>query len=289
MPSIICPSPQILDQSFPRDADELNIIASALGKLVELSLEKRLKVLQTEQFESLIDAEFIWAEKKNLDAEQTSLLYDITRQFAQLYLNSAENIEYIDINVTEYISHPLPEKCHGEMVNLLADELGRILIIHDQCIAKDEYFIGIACPYGFSGDEVDTYQSPTTARYFPLVGEKTFETMLSDAYEWYIPSKTDIENRNVARDDLERNYAIIGISDIDSVRGRGSHQLLVIEGKRSISWPQPQRKGEKDVQKYILDELSEALNYPINVIKYALREGKLPERRCKLDRLKPQR
>ncbi len=33
MSALLCPSPVILDQSFPRDEDELNLVAVALGEL----------------------------------------------------------------------------------------------------------------------------------------------------------------------------------------------------------------------------------------------------------------
>jgi len=33
MPTLLCLSPVILDQSFPRDDDELNLVAIALGEL----------------------------------------------------------------------------------------------------------------------------------------------------------------------------------------------------------------------------------------------------------------
>jgi len=281
MPPLLCPSPQILDQAFPRTEDELQIIAIALGEMQNALSDQRAGIILTQEFEAIMDM-IDWQN------QPYPLIIEVQRLFSQLFLQTHPLVIYLDVPTlpqSDYHQHPLPSKCTGLVIANLSDELGKILVMHDQCIEKDEYFIGIACPYGFSGGDLDTYQSPAIERYFPLVGKKTFEIMLDDAYEWYIPAKMDITNRSVDRNDLERNYAVIGISHIDSEKGRGSHQMLIIKGHRDISLPKPQRKGEKNIQDYVLKELSQTLRYPIDVIKYALLEGKLPERRCKLKRL----
>lgn len=282
---LVCPSPQILDHSFPRTEDELEVIAISLGHIIEKLEEKNLALLHTNTLDDFISSYYP-------DWNQYPMLRDVWVALNQLISHPSQELIYEDLlQVENYIPHLIPQKSTSKkdtesLLDLWMDELGKILILHDQCIEKNEFFIGIACPYGFSGGELDTYDNPTDQRVFPLVGLETFEKFLVDADEWYIPIKMDISNKSVDINNLERNYSVIGISHIDSEKGRGSHRVLVIDGHRDISLPKPQRKGDKSVQDYVLKELAQTFNYSIDVIKYALIEGELPERRCKLERLK---
>ena len=54
MPPLLCASPVILDQSFPRNEYELRIVAIALGEIEKLISENRIHVLLTDVLSQII-------------------------------------------------------------------------------------------------------------------------------------------------------------------------------------------------------------------------------------------
>jgi hypothetical protein len=54
MPKLLCPSPVILDQSFPRDDDELNLVAVALGELQLYIEEDKAHLIVTNILRDLV-------------------------------------------------------------------------------------------------------------------------------------------------------------------------------------------------------------------------------------------
>lgn len=280
---LICPSPQILDHSFPRTEDDLEVIAISLGHIIGKLEEKILALLHTNTLDDFISS-------YHPDWNQYPMLRDVWVALNQLISHpSQESISEDLLQVENYVPHIVPQKSSYKkdsesLLELWMDELGKILILHDQCIEKDEYFIGIACPYGFSGGDVDTYQSPAIERYFPLVGEKTFETVLDDAYEWVIP--LDIARKTPCIKHLTSSVLeILGASGMEQ---GGKHKHVIFS---DVSVPfRNHGNPNEELKDYFFDGLIKAKvirekGYTQSVLKYILTEGKLPERRCKLKRL----
>lgn len=141
---------------------------------------------------------------------------------------------------------------------------------------EGDFFIGIACAYGLTDEELDEYINPENYRVFPLVAQKEIEKLI-DAYDWNIPS--DIHQKNVTVENIKKNYQAIG-GVLESPE-RDSHYKVKFPGQRPWTFsvntdPLPER---------YLKQLVEKTAYPIGVIKAALISGKLPKKILRFDKL----
>lgn len=277
MPKLLCPSPVILDQSFPRDDDELNLVAVALGELQLYIEEDKAHLIVTNILRDLVaDFEgFDWT-----PPSRDKIQGEIYRLIQQLLLRKHERLvqldNYIDLSsIREYSPHPIPKGCEKQgLVEMWSDELGIILVLHEQCRKKDEYFIGVACEHGFAGEPIGEYDNSENTRAFPLVGLENID-ILADAYEWDTPK--DIHQKPVSFQNAKKNIHIIGGT---IARTEGDHFNVVFEGGRT--WPLTLRDP---VPPPFLDELVPITHYPLKVIKTALITGKLPTKINKFEKL----
>jgi hypothetical protein len=280
MSCLLCLSPILLDQSFPRNEEELRIVASALGELEEFVGSGKAKLVTTQILSDFID-EFDWA------STSSNLLMEIYRFLSQLLLRQNDQIvnmnKYFDCisnhPAPTYCLHPLPKSCesHGGLLEFWSDELGKILFLHDQCNDNDDnFFIGVACAHGFAGQCIDEYVNPENRRGFPLISPENID-ILSEAYEWDIPN--DIHQKSVSVENVKKNcHAIGGVLDKPD---RDSHYKVSFQGQRPWTFsinadPIPER---------FLRQLVDLTPYSIDVIKTALIEGKLPRKKLRLEKL----
>lgn len=276
MPSLLCPSPVILDQSFPRNDEELNLVAMALGEL-QLSFEEdKVDLILTETLKELVaDFEgFDWT-----PPSRDKIQGEIYRLLQQLFLREHKRLiqleNYINLSsIREYAPHPVPKTCQKQgLVEMWADELGIMLILHDKCRNKDENFIGVACEQAFAGEPLGEYENNENSRVLPLVGPDNLE-ILADAYDWDTPK--DIHQKTVSLQNAQKNIHVIGGT---IARCEGDHFNVVFEGGRT--WPLTLRDP---VPPPFLDELVPITHYPLRVIKTALITGKMPRKILKFEK-----
>lgn len=279
MTCLLCLSPILLDHSFPRNEEELKIVAFALGELEEFVSSGKSKLAKTQTLSDFID-QFDWT------STHSNLLMEIYRFLSQLLLRQDDRVvdidKYLDwissSSTLTYYSHPLPKRCENEtgLLDFWSDELGKILFLHDQCINhNDEFFIGVACAYGFAGQGVDEYTNPENRRFFPLVDPDNI-SILSDAYEWNIPS--DIHQKSVSIANIKKNCQIIG--GVLEPPDRDSHYKVKFQGQRPWTFS----NNDDPVPERYLRQLVDKTTYPIDVIKTALIQGELPRKVLRLEK-----
>lgn len=278
MPCLLCLSPVLLDQSFPRDEEELRTVASALGELEKFISGDAVQLITTQTLFDFIDA-FDWA------STNPNLLTEIYRFLSQLLLRQDDRIvdmdKYISLanssTTQTYYPHPLPGRCENQegLLDLWSDELGRILCVHDQCVSND-FFIGVACANGFSGEFIDEYINPKEYRVFPLISPDNINILLN-AYEWDIPN--DIHQRSVSVENVKKNCKVIG--GVLEKPDRDSHYKVKFQGQRSWTFS----INDDPVPEPYLRELVDLTPYSKNVIKVALISGNLPAKVLRLERL----
>ena len=178
MPPLICASPIILDQSFPRNEDELRIVKVALGEIQYFIENDLAHVILTNGLRDIVES-FDWNQSSK---------YDIYKLLDQWFLQKHKRLVEIDVsNIKDYVAHPIPKGCSGQgLVIFWADELGRMLVLHDRCCPVGRFFIGVGCERAFAGDCLGEYDNPNGERVFPLVGPENINK-LAEAYEWVLP------------------------------------------------------------------------------------------------------
>ena len=271
MPPLICGSPVIVDQSFPRDQDELKAVSVTLGEIQRQIENGEINLLLTEELAVLIE-EFDWNERNNY-----SLIVDIHRLLNQWFLKSHDRLIRIDLSdIVDYKQHPIPEGCNQlGLVDIWADEVGKLLKLHDSCCPGKSYFIGIACEKAYSGLTPRCYCNHKADRYFPLVGPNEIPNLLIDAYDW--ESIPNIHNRKIYIDDIFNNYRALGASKIINPSG-GSHYKMIFPNSR----PWVISNNIDPIPDTFLDELIDITGYPIKVIKEALCTGEKPRKILRL-------
>jgi len=274
MPPLICCSPAILDQSFPRNEEELTIVAVALGEIQGCIQGDEVYLIITHDLRELILA-FDWNVRSRYP-----LLLDIYRLLDQWMLQRHEHLVEINVSeVCEHCPHPVPQGCTlVGLVEIWSDEVGKILFLHDRCCPRREFFIGVACASAFAGKEKGAYDNPDGNRCFPLIGPDDLN-QIADAYEWDIPP--NIHQKNVSFDDVMKNYNAIGASCVESPSS-GSHFLVKFD--RGRSWPLDRNFDPLPVDH--LRQLIAITGYPLAVIKTALINGKLPEKVLRFAKLR---
>jgi len=264
MPPLLCLSPLILDQSFPRDKNELSLVSGVLGTIQDLVEQDKIHFILTYNLRQLVQ-QFNWAQ------DQNKTLFDIYRLLNQWFLQPNERLLEINVSkINDYNLHPIPRNCIGEGNSILwSNEMGKLLVLHDKCCTHDTFFIGVACEGAFSGKDKGVYDNPKNQRVFPLVGYGDIRT-LDDAFQWDIPS--NIHNKNVSFDNFCKNYRVIGGISIN--KPRGSHYKVNFKGSR----PWELDRNDDPIPDAYLRELSDITKFPILVLKTALIYGRLPKK-----------
>jgi hypothetical protein len=152
-----------------------------------------------------------------------------------------------------------------------ADEVGRLLVIHDVSIGSYGFSIGIACEQAFCGKEPNSYNNPHKLRCFPMVGPKQIQE-LEDAYEWEQISE-EVHSKSVTFDDVIQNYYVLGASEIEFPQ-RGSHYKVRFPGNRSWTLD----RNVNPIPDRFLKELENITDLPLPVIKSVLLFGSRPRK-----------
>jgi len=269
MPPLLCPSPQLLDQSFPRGQAELLLVATALGEIERCLSDNSAGVILTGTLQSYIEL---------FDFQRTEpypLLTDIYQLLVRWFLQPHSGIVRVPVETVLHApSHPVPAECqHDALVEVWADEVGRILVLHDRYCSAQEFFIGVACARGFAGEPLGQYSNPHGIRAFPLVAPGDLGD-LEDAYRWDVPQ--DFTGRLVSFEDAKKNCPLLGAKEVREPHG-GSHYQVKFPVR---TWPLD--KNYPYVPERYLRELVAITGYPLSVVKYALITGKLPPRVLRL-------
>jgi hypothetical protein len=271
MPPLVCPSPKMLDQSFPRNTDELNIVSTALGEMQRLLKADEIHIILTQSIQRLAGT-FEW-----VNSPSYPLLMEIYTLVSRWFLNPHEGLiipNLLDVN--SYKPHPMPKGCDTKVFsNTWSDEVGKLLVKHDINADRGKFYIGVGCESALCGMTLGSYSCSAGERVFPLVGPKEIKT-LDDAYIWKCSG--DVLRMNIPLNSAISNCGVLGASHVEPPNG-GSHYKAIFPGKQR-SWiidsnydPVP--------DKYVR-ELESITGFELVAIKYALLEGKLPDKVCRI-------
>jgi hypothetical protein len=255
-PPVVCPSPALLDQSFPRNVEELTRVAVALGTLGAMMSADDVRLLLTHAFEDLF-LSFEW------QRTQTPLLRDIHRMLA-LWFQQTHGVITIDLPDETVTPHPLPQGCSGDgLAEFWAQDVAKVLAAHNQCCLRDGPFIGVACDKAFAGEPLGSYENPQGLPVLPLVGPDNVKE-LAPAYEWRV--SVDLLRKDVSFADAKKHVPLLG----GRVQGAtGSHYPVKFRGARTwvLDW------NDDPVPDTFIRELVEITGYPFPVIKATLLTG----------------
>jgi hypothetical protein len=274
MPPLLCPSPEILDQSREREGDELQRIAVALGSIVETVSVGAAHVLLTPILREVVSgfARQPW--------KHHGLMLEVYRLLSYWFLQRHDALVELDVSsVTDYDAHAVPVGCtKGGLVPFWADELGRLLVIHDECGPSNGFSIGIACDRAFAGEPLGAFDGAHAGRVFPLVGPDQVKSVLLDAYEWEI-------DRNLIRKHISLRLARENCFALGATKvlppERDSHFKFVFPG-HPRNWTLS--RNDDPVPVRYLRQLCDITGYPLGVVRHALLAGVLPGKRLRFDR-----
>ena len=272
MPPLICPSPILVDHSFPRDDNELRRAAVALGELAGLLEQGEIELLLTVALEDLLSV---------FDAgsgdRPYSLIHDIHGLLDTLMLNTPDGVVRVNLDSVEFSTkHPIPESCSDDgLVDLWSEEMGKLLSVHDNVQTGTGFFIGVACDLAFSGQPLGKYRPPPT-RALPLVGP-TDMAALESSCGWSVLPAT--HGREVSFAQVIRNIHLLGATEVRPP-GSGSHYMVSFPGTR----PWPLDKNVDPLPDRFLKQLIDKTGYALPVIKSVLVSGRKPRSVCLLSR-----
>jgi hypothetical protein len=273
VPPLLCLSPGILDQSRQREITELRRIAIALGTIAQMVSEDSVRVLLTPMMREVV-GEFAGHPWK-----YHALMQDIFRLLSQWFLQKHGGLVELDpASITGNVPHPVPFGCAADgLVMIWADEMGKLLIVHDEYGPKGGFSIGIACDKGFAGESLGEYSAESAGQpRFPLVDPQAARSLL-DAYEWEYDG--NVQRRKVTIEAAKSNCFALGCTKVLPPR-RDSHCKFIFPGKRS--WTLSLNVNPVPVA--YLQELCGITGYPMKVVRHALLTGSLPPRRLRFRR-----
>lgn len=271
MPPLLCLSPVILDQSFPRTEVELRNVGIALGDIQEIvETTDSVHVALTDAIASFIEF-FEWGHPL-CPYDQ---LEQIHRLMVQWLLQPSERIVWFKCSATTE-RYPVPcTNSEGDLLDFWAEDMAVLARAHEAKTGGREAFIGIACPYLFARTV-----AVHPCRYlqseeggFPIVGPDTYESSLADAYEWVLPH--DLHQKLVTIRSAKANIGAIGGT---IRRSSATHYEVTFPGGRT--WPLD--VNTDPLPPRFIKELEESTGLPDDVIKFALLEGELPLQRLKI-------
>jgi len=269
MPPLLCPSPDIIDQSFPRSNDDLDTVKAALGVLLDSIEEGLCTILLTQVLSEfivqIVEETFAWEK-----LETYPDLHLVYRVLAEIGLQP-RGVQRVNVSgVANYVAHPIPEglEC-GDFAQRWSEEVGRLFVIHSQCCTRGEYFIGIACTLAFAGKTKGKYNNPDSAPTFPLAGPKEIKC-LQDPLKWDIPD--DMHRRNVSFKDAYRRIVLLG-GNVHKPSG-SSHYQVQFPGQRTWTLD----RNTDPIPERFLRQLESITGEKVEVVKYVLLNGTWPQR-----------
>lgn len=272
MVALVCGSPLLLDHSFPRTYQEMQLAAITLGEIDKQIDNEEIQLVITKMLEELI-LEIDWSDRTNV----FPLLMDIQRYLSKLFLRKHNQLIKLDLSaICDYSSHPIPRGCSfNGLAEIWADELGKLLKTHDECCPSNNFFIGIACEKAYSGLPIGSFQHNGDSRHFPLIGLNDIEDKLVDAYVWDI--HPDIRRQTLWNSNIFNNYKVIGSYKIEKPPG-SSHYKVKFKNKR----PWELDVNVDPVPNRFISQLETITGLPATVLKAALLTGSLPLKRIRI-------
>jgi hypothetical protein len=271
---LLCPSPVLWDQSFPRSEKTLSIVGKALGE-IQLLLEKEQALVALTPMLQLFVSDF--------DFTRTGpypLLTIIHNLMVQWCLQPGRAVKVIETDqIPHSPSHPLPEGCQRDPNSAIwAEELGKVLCVHDQNAENGTFYLGIACPYGFSGLPKSSYPPKDSAvRKFPIVAKDDID-QLGDAFMWEIPA--NLHTQLVSFRDAHDHIRLLG--GMVDTPGSGSHYTVTFPG---AARPWVLDRNEDPLRDDFVKQLVPLTHYDFDVIKSVLVYGQFPSRKFRLESL----
>jgi hypothetical protein len=272
MTALLCPSPALLDQSFPRDVDELRLIGVALGEITGCVQDARAELLITDALREFVEF-FEWENR-----EDYALLNEIYRLLGLLLLQPEGRVVNVMLDSTIVAPlHPVPVGTQaGPLVDYWQIEMGKLKWVHDQCCDNAD-FAAIACERAFAGGECADLANPDDLPAFRLVGSEDLDGM-GDAYEWITPK--GVRGWIVSVADAARNVTLLGASAVEPPSS-GSHYKVRFRDKR----PWMLDRNEDPQREEFLKQLVPITGYPLEVVIYTLIQGEFPPRVLRLRRV----
>jgi hypothetical protein len=269
---LICPSPNIIDQTFPRSVDELRLISRALGRIAQGIAEGEFVLVLTEPLRAFIGQADYFDWSKISEFPQLQIIYYTLAQFG-LQLSGVESIDVS--GVSGHQPHPVPRGCtEGNLVGDWSDETGRLYALHEGCRpANAQPFIAVACTSAFAGEALGGYENPGNVPHFVLIGPDGIEHLL-DAEEWDVSD--DVARQSVSFDDAKNKIRLLG-GTVTKPKGSSHYQVRFMNAR---TWPLD--FNYPDVPEAYLKELIPITGFELRVIKYVLLNGKWPKRRKRL-------
>ena len=267
MPPLLCLSPQLLDQSFPRSDIELHVVADVLADLDGLRMAEIAHLALPDTLASYVE-EICWSRPN-----PQGRLLDVHRYLVALFAQPASGVVRVDVEcVADAPPHPIPAGCQMEgWADEWAEEVGRLLRRHDRSLPGNGFFIGLFV--GSSGATsasyaYDSHQRPTD-RSFPLVDAGTLDD-LEDAYASDVPAH--YADRTVKLRDVLRNYRALGAIALERPSG-DDHYHVVFPGGKKLTFAQ----NWTEIGENVISELRGLTKWSSAEVKYALCEGKNPK------------
>jgi hypothetical protein len=172
--------------------------------------------------------------------------------------------------------HPLPAGLLSEgLTKKWSEEVGKLLVLHDQQTGDEKYFIGVACHKAFANLEITNYDPALpTCRRFPIVGPNSFGS-LDSSEGWVIPP--DQHGKQVSYGAAKANVPVLG--GTLATCEEGSHLKVHFLGAR----PWILDRNVDPLPERFIKELIPIVKLPYEVIKYALLNGSLPTQALKIE------
>jgi len=152
---------------------------------------------------------------------------------------------------------------------LWSEEVAKLLIEHDKVCTASIFFIGIACPKAFAGDQLGSYCPLPDARHFPLVGPNEIAGLAS-YWTWSIPKNLHQHKVTVAQ--AKANIDVLG-GQIEKQTSGTSH-IRVDFGKGRGTWTLGTNDDPQEDSR--IAQIEPLCGKPFEFVKYALLYGKEP-------------
>lgn len=273
MPPLVCPSPDVIDQTFPRSNAEMILVRAALSNLTQLIAKDQCVILLTQVLSTFIvelQNTFSWEKMESFPDLQ--IIYRVLAEFGL----QQHGVQRIDVSTMDsYQLHPVPKglECR-DFAHNWSDELGRLFVLHSRFSKPGSYFVGVACTLAFGGQAKGSYDNTTSAPAFPLIAPEDI-SLLEDSSQWEIPH--DIHRRSVTFDDAYKRIALLG-GRVSKPKGSSHYQVRFAHAPR----PWPLDYNISPIPDRFLKQLEPISGQSIEVIKYVLTEGKWPRRILKI-------
>ena len=269
MPYLLCTSPTLLDQSFPRDSDELRMVAITLGEIQRQIEQNEICLILTDGLAAIVES-FEWNDFQNPTIRE---IYNLLNRW---FLQKHEGLFTIDLSfISHSLKHPLPPSCCCEgLVDLWSEEVGKLLTFHDEHHKGNNFIIGIAYERAYVYGNTHSYINPDNYRCFPLVGPGNIH-ILEDMYDWDVG--VDVMRQKITFSDVSKHYKAINARKLERPSTGSHYKLKFKEGR---TWPL--QANITCIPDCFLNELVPIAGLPLKAIKFALKKGKLPNKILRL-------